>query len=123
MDIDTTSGVFRRLEVVDTGRRRRWSSDEKMRIVEESYAGGPSASAVARQHGISPAHLFLWRKQFRGEAALNADRGDLVPAVATPRLAVGGRMEIVLANGRRIVVDRDCAPRDVLALVQALERP
>ena len=28
-----------RLEVVDTGRRRRWSDDEKLRIVTESFVG------------------------------------------------------------------------------------
>ena len=33
------SDVFSRLEIVETGRRRRWSDAEKLRIVEESEVG------------------------------------------------------------------------------------
>jgi transposase len=39
--------------VVELGRRRRWSDEEKVRIVEESYAGSRLISATARRHGIS----------------------------------------------------------------------
>jgi transposase len=38
-----------RLEVVNTGRRRRWSEDEKLRIVEESFQGHRQVSATARR--------------------------------------------------------------------------
>ena len=34
----THSAQVERLEVVDTGRRRRWSEEEKLRIVAESKA-------------------------------------------------------------------------------------
>lgn len=36
MDSDRRSAQVERLEVVDTGRRRRWSEDEKLKIVLES---------------------------------------------------------------------------------------
>ena len=36
MDGDTRSAQVERLEVVDTGRRRRWSEDKKLKIVLES---------------------------------------------------------------------------------------
>jgi len=54
-----------RLEVVDTGRRRRWSFEEKLRIVEESHQGHRQVSATARRHGISASLLFSWRRDFR----------------------------------------------------------
>jgi transposase len=38
MDSDRRSAQVERLEVVDTGRRRRWSEDEKLKIVLESLA-------------------------------------------------------------------------------------
>jgi transposase len=61
------SGVseVRRIELITgTGRRRRWSSDDKARIVVESLAGG-SVSEVARRHGLSPQQLFAWRREAR----------------------------------------------------------
>src|SRR5665213_931744 len=62
MDILTDSRRVRRLEVVETGRRRRWSDAEKLRIVEESFSGPRLVSATARHHGISNQLLFSWRK-------------------------------------------------------------
>ncbi|MGD0024839.1 MAG: IS66 family insertion sequence element accessory protein TnpB, partial [Xanthobacteraceae bacterium] len=62
MDIHTHS--VERLEIVETGRRRRWSEDEKRRIVAESLKGPRLASATTRRHGISPSLLFSWRRAF-----------------------------------------------------------
>ena len=54
-----------RLEVVETGRRRRWSEEEKLRIVTESLIGPRLVSATARRHGISTSLLFTWRRAHR----------------------------------------------------------
>jgi transposase len=37
MDSDRRSAQVERLQVVDTGRRRRWSEEEKLKIVVESF--------------------------------------------------------------------------------------
>ena len=59
----------RRLEVItEAGGRRRWSADEKARILEEAMAPGAVVSEVARRNGMSPQHLFTWRRQARREA-------------------------------------------------------
>src|SRR5215212_5198187 len=59
----------RRLEVITgAGGRRRWSADEKMRILEEATAPGAVVSEVARRNGMSPQHLFTWRRQAKCEA-------------------------------------------------------
>ncbi|MCP1831686.1 transposase-like protein [Bradyrhizobium sp. USDA 4532] len=42
-----------RLEVVDTGRRRRWSEDEKLKIVLESLQAPRQIAATARRYGVS----------------------------------------------------------------------
>ena len=65
MDRRKDSAQVQRLEVVELGRRRRWSAEAKLRIVEESFAGWRQASATARRHGISPSLLFAWRKVYR----------------------------------------------------------
>ena len=74
---------------VGAGRRRRWSDEVKGRIVAESYAPGAVVSEVARRHGISPQHLFVWRKSSRaGLLSLPADEAPLfVPVVTEPRPA------------------------------------
>jgi hypothetical protein len=55
---EPNSSAARRVEVfVGTGRRRRWSFDEKARIVEETMAAGAVSSEVARRHGISAQQL------------------------------------------------------------------
>ena len=63
------SRPVRRLEVITgVGGRRRWSADEKARILEEAMAPGAVVSEVARRNGMSPQHLFTWRRQARREA-------------------------------------------------------
>jgi transposase len=56
-------------------RRRRWSLQEKLRLVEESLQPGMSVSYVARKHGVSPSLLFRWRKLVDegGREAVRAD--------------------------------------------------
>ena len=59
----------RRLEVITgAGGRRRWSADEKARILEEAMAPGAVVSEVARRNGLLPQHLFTWRRQAKREA-------------------------------------------------------
>ena len=48
--------------ITDGGCRRRWSAEEKLRIVEETLDGRESISAVARRNGVAPNLLYRWRK-------------------------------------------------------------
>lgn len=62
-----------RAEVVITSveRRRRWSQDEKERLVAASLEPGASVSEVARMAGLHVSQLFRWRKELckHGEAS------------------------------------------------------
>ena len=55
---------YRRIEVI-TGpvRRRRWTTDEKARILVESLAPGARISDVARRHNLNRGLLQAWRRQ------------------------------------------------------------
>ena len=44
------------------GRRRRFTAEEKRRIVEETTVPGESVSAVSRRYGVSPSQVFRWRR-------------------------------------------------------------
>ena len=46
-------------------RRRRWSTEEKLRVLEQSIAPGSSVSLTCRLHGIRSGQLYTLRKQFR----------------------------------------------------------
>jgi transposase len=48
--------------ITDDGRRRHWSSAEKLRIIEETLEGRESISVVARRNGVAPNLLYRWRK-------------------------------------------------------------
>ena len=64
--LEPKRATVRRLEVITgTGRRRRFSADDKARIIEETLVPGAVVSDVARRHGLSPQQLFTWRRQAR----------------------------------------------------------
>ena len=47
----------RRLDVMETGRRRRWTDEAKQRIVEEAFQRGIPVLAVARRHDVDPSQI------------------------------------------------------------------
>lgn len=124
-----------RLEIVETGRRRRWSEDEKLRIVLESVQGPRLVSATARRHGISRSLLLIWRRAFEVSRSSAVAEPAFVPAVVvsepeaaservgrTPTSAASGRMVIVLGRGRRVVVDAGVDAAALTRVLDVLER-
>jgi transposase len=122
-----------RAEVITVERRRRWSWADKQQIVDETLMPGASISAVARRYGLHPSQVFAWRKAVREGDIEEAGAGALdcvfAPVVLTggsrvpPSGAIThGRMEIVLVNGRRIVVDAGVDAAALGRIVNVLER-
>jgi transposase len=125
MDSNKFSTQVERLGVVETGRRRRWADDEKLKIVAESMETPRAISSTARRYGISRSLLLNWRRSFCTEpdgaagqksgfvqAMIVADAAPSAPA-APP----SGRMEIEIGKDRRVIVD---AGVDVAALARVL---
>ena len=105
------------------GRRRRWSEEEKARIVAESLDPAATSSAVARRYGLHASQLFTWRQQLQRSASAAQTLGGpgFVPVLlaadgAAPAGTVG-RMEIALGP----VVVRVGADVDAAALRRVLE--
>jgi transposase len=71
-----------RVEII-TGheRRRRYTANEKVALVDATMQPGMTVSAVARQYGVSPSLLFKWRQLVSqgGQVAVKADE-DVVAA-------------------------------------------
>ncbi|NDV89508.1 transposase [Aurantimonas aggregata] len=126
-----THRAFERLEIIETGRRRRWSDEAKLKIVLESLAGPRLVSATARRHGISRSQLVTWRRAFRAERAGSQAGPTFVPVVLAPvseppkpqMTTAVSRMEIVLNGGRRIVVDADVDAEALARIVAVLDQP
>jgi transposase len=66
-DMAIASGdTLRRMELITgVGRRRRWTREQKARIVAESFESTGTVSDIARRHCMNPGLLFLWRRQAR----------------------------------------------------------
>jgi transposase len=82
--VEPKASEVRRVELITgTGRRRRFSDDERARILEETLRPGVVVSEIARQHGLTPQQLFTWRRAARRRAASCDGRTEapFVPAI------------------------------------------
>jgi transposase len=127
-----------RVEVLDgLERRRRWSQDDKARIVEETLVPGAKVTDVARRNGVAASVVFTWRRQARTvekvgpcftpvqiTAAVEPSAEDAKPLSKDDRrlrpvpAARNGLIEIDLGNRWRILVD---AQVDAAALARVLD--
>ena len=123
-------------------RRRRWTTAEKLRIVEESLAPAASVVEVARRHDVHPNLLTVWRRQARtgalacGEEPLSQQDDDEVRFAAvsvmpdrqplTAPTGASGAIEIEFAGGTRMritgVVDAATLKAAVVALADGPPR-
>jgi transposase len=72
-------------------RRRRWSLEEKLRIVAEAEEPGARITEVAGRHEVYPSLLFNWRRQMR-EGRLRPDpTPDFVPIYSATMRISGAR--------------------------------
>jgi transposase len=118
--------------LVGPERRRRWSEDEKARVIEESLRPGAQVTDIARRHGVSRALLYSWRRAARCApiSPVAPPAPDFVPvllsapeepqsATATTEIAApdrasrrtpkrrtdgGGEIEVVLPGGARLTL-------------------
>jgi len=100
----------------DRRERRRWSAEDKRRIVAETFESGASVSVIARRHDLNTNTLFTWRREagqaagpiIEAASAFVPARIAAEPPVMPPlRGDAAGRMEIVLADGARVIVAAD----------------
>ncbi len=130
------------LEVIETGARRRWTLEEKPRIVAESFSAPRVVSATARRHGLSTSQLFNWRRLAREGKLVGEEERGFVPAIVAPdsprETAVaeaqsppsddsparpsGGRIVIVLSGGCRVIVGSDVDGVALRRVLNVLER-
>jgi transposase len=101
---DVTKPVTRRRgEITGVVRRRRWSAEQKGRIVAAAIAPGAVVSEVARRHDLTPEHLWNWIRAAKdGHFALPAAEAAFVPVVTADTTDVtpvpGHAIEIIIGS-------------------------
>ncbi|MDB5737912.1 MAG: transposase family protein [Sphingomonas bacterium] len=110
-------------------RRRRWSDEERLEILNEAFAPGACVAEVARRRDVSTALIYTWRRKLRdGHAEPEPD--DL----AAPGFAAAVMIEdaeaahpglqpaivIDLARCKRISIFASASPALVASALKAL---
>ena len=107
-------------------RRRRWSLEEKLRIVAETEQPGSGIAEIARRYEISRGLLWNWRSQVRrgtlrpdpppvflpvqtiSEPANGHDTKYMAPSAGSGAEQVtGSKIEITLPDGTSVKVGHD----------------
>ncbi|HEX5868661.1 MAG TPA: transposase, partial [Beijerinckiaceae bacterium] len=93
---------YRRIEVITgAARRRRWMTEEKLRIVDETLRSGESISVVARRHGVAPNLLYRWRRLMTEGGAVAVQADDAVTGNAELRRLEERMRELERQLGRK----------------------
>jgi len=115
--------------------RRRWSDEEKCRLVAEAFAPGAVTSHVARRRGVATSCLFAWRKRFADSPTGPAsDAPRMIPVVVeatsrpatpvscdgTPAALASRHAVITWRDGLRLEVPADYPTTALKALIAAL---
>jgi transposase len=126
--------------IAGVGRRRSWSSEEKVRLVGEVAERG--VAEVARRYEVCRSLLYRWRRQMGGrELAAVTTAAGFVPVRIVPEVPAVretkdgpppqntltsevslGLVEIVLGNGRVLRVAERIDPTVLARLAAALDR-
>jgi len=105
--------------------RRRWTTFEKLRIVEESLAAGANVAEIARRHNISRNMIHRWRHEAKtGTLSTRSDGQSnfaLVAVAAESNECTDSTIEVVLRNGRVLRLSEAASPGRAAQLADALE--
>ncbi len=116
--------------VVGKERRRRWSDEERRRLVAEAFRPGAVVAHVAQRHGVAESCFYAWRKRYASEAC---DRRRLIPVLvadapapvpsrqATPTSSSMAAV-VTLPDGTRVEIAGGYPRATLRALIAALRR-
>jgi transposase len=110
-------------------RRRRWSGEERLRILTEAFSSGANVAEVARRHDVSTALIYTWRRKLR-EAGAEPASPDLptagfaeavmIEGADVARVSTSPVIVVDLARDRRISIFPTASSAVVAAALKAL---
>ena len=133
----------KRTEIISTvERRRRWTVEEKLKVLNEALSAGASITAVSDRNGVSRSLLYHWLRLARagqlpgisvnrpsssGFVPVRIEGGaEAAPAQSPPRSFGPPRrrastIEIALSNGRVVKVEESIDPATLERIIAALD--
>lgn len=122
--------------ITSVERRRRWSREEKERLVAATLESGASVSEIAHSAGIHVNQLFRWRKELCQISAPSVPQlvpVEVVEALPAPSIPAepppvsrsrkkASLVMIELGGGRRLRVESDIDTEALARILDVLER-
>jgi transposase len=109
--------------ITSVQRRRRWSAEEKERLVAASLEPGIGVSAVAREVGIHPSQLYGWRRQLCARPQPATDFAAVqIAGPAVSGMAAPGTIEVEFATGSRVRITGPADPSLVRETIMTLAK-
>ncbi|KQY73189.1 transposase [Ensifer sp. Root142] len=121
-------------------RRRVWTDEDKLQILDE-VTSGSGVAEIARRHDILPQQIYTWRKKLGRDirspngagvtllpvaligpdADRETDRTAAAERAAPKRSAKPSRIEIGCKGGRVLKIDASIGPETLKALIRSVE--
>ncbi|WP_292242547.1 transposase [Mesorhizobium sp.] len=119
--------------ITSVERHRRWSRQEKERLVAATFEPGASVSEIARSAGIHVSQLFRWRKELCQISAPQLVPVEVVEALPAPPAPAqpppisrprkkSSMVTIELGGARRLRVESDIDSEALGRILDVLER-
>ena len=104
-------------------RRRRWSEDERRRLLALAFAPGAVVTQVARDNDVSTSMIYKWRHQAvaeRGQGFAPAVLAEQPLHFQTEPAAAGAAITVELPGGGRVSIGSVASAALVTATLRAL---
>jgi len=104
-------------------RRRRWSEDERQRILAAAFAPGAVVADISRQFEVSTSLIYKWREQSMAGKPATSFAPAVLAAEQPTAAAVPETTAIIveLANGTRLKIGAHCSAALATAALRALQ--
>jgi transposase len=124
---------MRQQVLIGVERRRRWSDEEKLRVLSEVGINGASVAEIARRHDITRQHIYQWRSEMRRRCEASSAPTAFLPVQLADGSNGGSEdtppdpasdaalVEISLRNGRSIRAAANLSAPQLARLIRIVE--
>lgn len=107
----------------DSGRRRKWTQEEKEALLRAAFAPGAVVKVVARRNGISTGLLYRWRtKLWKGRPAPGFAQVVAIPGPVPPQPAPSAVAIEIDIRGNKVRIPPSMPPALAAAVIRAMAR-